>query len=102
MNTLIGFIASLEEVLKHVASADLAWCSRDAYFESQTRELSTKVLECLLMGTPPILTRSILHEDLLGQDYPFFVEGPNDLSWNKDLVSKLQKRRSCYQIWRAN
>ena len=80
-----------EEVLKHVASADLAWCSRDAYFESQTRELSTKVLECLLMGTPPILTRSILHEDLLGQDYPFFVEGPNDLSWNKDLVSKLQK-----------
>ena len=80
-----------EEVLKHLASADLAWCSRDAYFESQTRELSTKVLECILMGTPPILTRSILHEELLGQDYPFFVEGPNDLFWNEDLVSKLQK-----------
>lgn len=80
-----------EEVLKHVASADLAWCARDAYFESQTRELSTKVLECILVGTPPILTRSKLHEELLGEDWPFFVDGPDDLSWKTDLISKLQK-----------
>ena len=80
-----------EEVLKHVASADLAWCSRDAYFESQTRELSTKVLECILVGTPPILTRSKLHEELLGEDWPFFVDGPDDLAWKTELISKLQK-----------
>jgi glycosyltransferase involved in cell wall biosynthesis len=78
-----------EEVLKHVASADLAWCARDAYFESQTRELSTKVLECILVGTPPVLTRSHLHEELLCQDWPFFVEGPDDLSWKEDLSTKL-------------
>jgi len=82
---------SREEVLKHVASADLAWCSRDAYFESQTRELSTKVLECILVGTPPILTRSKLHEELLGEDWPFFVDGPDDLAWKTELISKLQK-----------
>jgi hypothetical protein len=78
-----------EEVLKHVASADLAWCARDAYFESQTRELSTKVLECVLVGTPPILTRSKLHEELLGGNWPFFVDGPADLSWREDLLEKL-------------
>ena len=78
-----------EEVLKHVASADLAWCARDAYFESQTRELSTKVLECLLVGTPPVLTRSTLHEELLGKDWPFFVDGPDDSSWKEDLSTKL-------------
>ena len=42
-------------------------------------------------GYAPYPHTSILHEELLGQDYPFFVEGPNDLSWKKDLVSKLQK-----------
>ncbi len=80
-----------EEVLKYVASADLAWCVRDAYFESQTRELSTKVLECLLVGTPPILTRSALHEELLGLDWPFFVDGPEDRSWINNLQAKLQE-----------
>jgi glycosyltransferase involved in cell wall biosynthesis len=82
-----------EEVLKHVASGDLAWCARDTYFESQTRELSTKVLECILMGTPPILTRSPLHEELLGQDWPFFVEGPYDLSWKDNVSEKLLSSR---------
>jgi hypothetical protein len=84
-----------KEVLKHVALADLAWCARDAYFESQTRELSTKVLECILVGTPPILTRSTLHEELLGEDWPFFVDGPDDLSWKEDLSTKLD---SCKEL----
>jgi hypothetical protein len=78
-----------EEVLKHVASADLAWCARDAYFESQTRELSTKVLECILVGTPPVITRSHLHENLFGTNYPLFVEGPSDMSWISELNAKL-------------
>jgi hypothetical protein len=78
-----------EEVLRHLALADLAWCARDAYFESQTRELSTKVLECILVGTPPVLTRSVLHEELLGSDWPFLVDGPIDLFWKEDLSEKL-------------
>ena len=77
-----------KEVLKHVGTADIAWCARDADFENQTRELSTKVLECVLVGTPPIVTRSDLHEELLGCDWPFFVNGPNDHSWQIDLFDK--------------
>ena len=41
------------------------------------------------MGTPPILTRSKLHEELLGEDWPFFVDGPDDLAWREDLSEKL-------------
>lgn len=78
-----------EEVLRHIASSDLAWCARDAYFESQTRELSTKVLECILVGTPPIITRSPLHENLFGTAYPLYVDGPQDSSWMIDLNLKL-------------
>ena len=77
-----------KEVLKHVGTADIAWCARDSYFENQTRELSTKVLECVLVGTPPVVTRSDLHEELLGCDWPFFVNGPNDHSWQIDLFDK--------------
>jgi hypothetical protein len=42
------------------------------------------------VGTPPVLTRSVLHEELLGSDWPFFVEGPDDDSWAIDLRVKLE------------
>ena len=42
-------------------------------------------------GHPPILTRSKLHEELLGEAWPFFVDGPEDLAWKTDLISNLQK-----------
>ena len=58
-------------------------------FESQTRNSLQRCLNAFSWA--PYSHRSILHEELLGWDYPFFVEGPNDLSWKKDLVSKLQK-----------
>jgi len=48
------------------------------------------VLECILVGTPPVMTRSVLHEELLGLDWPFFVDGPDDDSWAVDLRVKLE------------
>ena len=79
-----------KEVLKHVAKADIAWCARDAYFEQQTRELSTKVLECILVGTPAIITRSPLHISLFGEEWPFFVISPEDLTWQENIGKKIQ------------
>ena len=78
-----------EEVLRTISQASLAWCARDYLFEQETRELSTKVLECLQGGTPPIITRSESHENLLGKDWPFFVNDPNDESWLVDVEEKL-------------
>ena len=79
------------QVLEHLAQADLAWCARDAYFESQTRELSTKILEAILVGTPPIVTRSQLHEELLGKDWPFMLDSPRDISWKIDTARKISE-----------
>ena len=79
------------QVLEHLAQADLAWCARDAYFESQTRELSTKILEAILVGTPPIVTRSQLHEELLGKDWPFMLDSPQDPSWKIDTAKKISE-----------
>ena len=78
------------DVIELVSTADIAWCARDYFFENQTRELSTKVLECLLVGTPPILVKSKLHLELLGKDWPFFVETPTDVSWKQHTMEKLR------------
>ncbi len=63
-----------DEVLENVRTADLAWCYRDPLLEKNTLELSTKLLECLAVGTPPLVTRSETNEALLGADYPLMID----------------------------
>ncbi|WP_309081896.1 glycosyltransferase [Zhihengliuella sp.] len=41
-------------------------------------ELSTKVLESCALGVPPLLNRTSLHEELLGADYPLFIDAARD------------------------
>jgi glycosyltransferase involved in cell wall biosynthesis len=57
-----------------MADMDLAWCYRDPYLELHTLELSTKLLECMALGVPVFLLRSPINEQLLGSDYPLFVQ----------------------------
>lgn len=61
------------EVLDIVHQADVGLCWRDAELDSSP-EISTKMLECSALGTPPVLNRTRMHEDLLGADYPLFVD----------------------------
>ena len=47
-------------------------------------EISTKVLESCALGVPPLVNRTTIHEDLLGRDYPLFVDaladGPEEIA----------------------
>lgn len=47
-------------------------------------EISTKVLESCALGVPPLVNRTTIHEDLLGADYPLFVDalgdGPDEIA----------------------
>lgn len=47
-------------------------------------EISTKVLESCALGVPPLVNRTSIHEELLGSDYPLFVDaqrhGPADMA----------------------
>lgn len=43
-------------------------------------ELSTKVLEFGSMGMPVLLNRNFIHEDLLGKDYPLFVDADSNIA----------------------
>jgi glycosyltransferase involved in cell wall biosynthesis len=60
-----------------LAECDLALSIRDPTVEA-ARELSTKVLEYGAAGLPVVLNRAPIYECLLGEDYPFFVEGAAD------------------------
>lgn len=65
-------------------------------------ELSTKVLEYGAVGLPVLLNRTPMHEDLLGIDYPFFVESLQDivlaveLAQQNDALYRLGVAR-CYE-----
>lgn len=58
-----------------LAECDLALSIRDPSVEA-ARELSTKVLEYGAAGLPVVLNRAPAYEQLLGEDYPLFLEDP--------------------------
>lgn len=67
------------QVLDIVYQADIGMCWRDGQLDSSP-EISTKMLECAALGTPPILNRTAMHERLLGADYPLFIDNGDPLS----------------------
>lgn len=64
---------SREEAMRLAASCDIGLSWRDPELDASL-ELSTKVLEFGALGLPVVLNRTPMHEDLLGVDYPLFVE----------------------------
>jgi len=60
-----------------LAECDLALSIRAPGVEA-AREISTKVLEYGAAGLPVVLNRAPAYERLLGEDYPLFVEGPQE------------------------
>ncbi|MDK7243625.1 hypothetical protein, partial [Neisseria subflava] len=54
-------------------------------------EISTKVLESCAVGVPPLLNRTVAHEELLGADYPLFVDGVRDSA--RDVAARIAAAR---------
>lgn len=65
---------SRQEVPDLLLQSDIALSLRDAELD-RSIELSTKVLEYGATGVPVLLNRTPLYEELLGVDYPMFVDG---------------------------
>lgn len=90
---------SRSEVQDLMAQSDIgiAWRS-SAIDNDQSVELSTKLLEYGRLGKPIFLKRTKLHEEVLGSDYPLFVESSEDfidatlkLLYNRKLFNKCAK-----------
>lgn len=61
--------AALAESARH----ELGLCWRDPWLDG-SHEISTKMLEFAAVGTAPVLNRTAMHEELLGADYPLFID----------------------------
>jgi len=82
---------SREESMDVMAKADvsLGWRAPDL---DLSLEISTKVLESCALGVPPLVNRTTIHEDLLGEDYPLFADALHDGA--SDLASRLAEVRA--------
>lgn len=89
----IEFIQNVnrEESLNLLSSVDFIWSFRPKYFEENTLELSTKLLEALALGIPTITYPSQIHKKLMGDDYPYYLSDINNL--NKLLTLKNDKEQ---------
>ena len=69
-----------DEVSRLIERSDLGLCWRSRVIDNeQSAELSTKLLEYGRLGKPVLLRRIPIHERLLGDDYPFYVDSEADL-----------------------
>ena len=68
-----------EKAIEIMNDMDVAWCYRSPLLESETLEVSTKLIENMQIALPMILTRNSLNEKMLGKEYPLFVDGPEDI-----------------------
>lgn len=71
---------SREAAISLMAQMDLVWCYRDPHLEDSTLELSTKLVETAALGKPCVVYGSEINKQFLGEDYPFFVNGPSEVS----------------------
>ncbi|REE02759.1 glycosyltransferase family 4 protein [Citricoccus muralis] len=75
----VAWLGALDRTaaLEAAARADITLGWRDEELDLSL-ELSTKVLESCALGVPPLVNRTAAHEELLGADYPLFVDGAED------------------------
>ena len=81
---------SREESMARTAAADVSLGWRAPALDLSL-EISTKVLESCAVGVPPLLNRTVAHEELLGADYPLFVDGVRDSA--RDVAARIAAAR---------
>ena len=74
------------DALELMGKMDVAWCYRSPLLESNTLEISTKLIENTRQGIPSIVTRNQLNQELFGDDYPLFVSDAKEIN---PLLNKL-------------
>lgn len=68
---------SRDDATAYSKTADIGFSWRSRALDS-THELSTKVLEYCAMGVAPVVNRIAAHVELLGEDYPLFVDSTTE------------------------
>ena len=88
-----------EATLNVISDVDYVWAYRPANFENLTLELSTKLVESVSLGKRVITYPSDIHKDMLGDNYPYYVENFEDFinlinlnKYNKNQLKRLSDK----------
>lgn len=79
------------QVAALLADADIALSARGHRLDNSL-ELSTKLLEYGAAGVPVVCNRTAMHAELLGQDYPLFIDDLADLETVLDAAIGDERR----------
>ena len=93
---------SRKKTLELASKAEFGLCWRSSLYDSND-EISTKMLEYMAVGTPPLLNKNNASISLLGHDYPFFVDDVNSIVDKLNLAKNdkelyLKTRARCVDI----
>jgi glycosyltransferase involved in cell wall biosynthesis len=80
---------SREDAIREVSKHDIGMSWRSPALDA-SHELSTKVLEYAAAGVAPALNATAAHRDLLGRDYPLFVDDTTIL----DVLERVFRERA--------
>jgi|GEM_PF-806170 len=96
MRKMLGkdFVEFVENVnrqasIKLLSDVDYIWSYRPGYFEENTLEISTKLLEAVALGKPVICYPNAINKGVLGEDYPYYITAAGALG---DLLRKEPSR----------
>lgn len=77
-----------QEIIRN-SDVGIAWRSSDLD-NDESVELSCKLLEYGRLGKPTLIRRTKMHEEILGKDYPLFVDTQEE--FEKKIIDVLQDR----------
>lgn len=82
---------SREDSIDLMKEMDICWAYRSKILEQNTLELSTKLLELMSIGNPIILTKNVVHSNLMGSEYPYFVSDKDELlDTMKEIIADIK------------
>lgn len=95
-----------EAAMALMSRMDFVWCWRPARLEEATLELSTKLVEMVASGARCICYPSRINRNALGEGYPFYATGREDLrrvlatedSSSDTLMSVLRSKHAMTQV----
>ncbi len=96
-NIDIFFKASREECAQLLAKTRFSYCYRTNKIDNNgSREISTKLLESINANCFPVLRKTNMHVELLGEDYPYFIESIADFDFTYDQKLSIVENANPY------
>lgn len=90
-NVDVFHMISREKTLELTSKSKYSYCYRSKEIDNDnSKELSTKMIEAINVGSYPILRKTKMTKRILGNDYPFFIENIEDFKFEDKKIDNFR------------